>query len=581
MTSDETAVDLSVAANGNTKLPVLADHRLPIIYVRGYAGPTSGIDMQVDDPFYGFNSGATHVRVGGDGNPTFYQFEGPMLRLMIDEQYQLLVHGDQHAFLLDAPPGSLPAATLWVYRFYDQAATTFVPQPHLGVVERVFTALHRHVSADGFDIETAAAGLYDLIDLVLRKTKDADRVIVVAHSMGGLVARCMMQKICLLPDKRDPDHSRDRQPAKKLISKFFTYGTPHGGISFDVGALNWAEQAFGPAGSDIFAPAKMYGYLTKDAHFGDLPANGSNWDPQLIPEDVFDPADIFCLIGTDPSDYGLSRVVVGPKSDGLVRIEHAYVRGANRAYVYKSHSGTYGEVNSEEGYQNLRRFLFGRWKVQVSFDGLPGYPADMEKRPESDRWPVWQADMRMAIRGLPVVVSEQLAAHWCPIQLNEELRRSGDAPDHPVPLVTTFLRGTTDDDGGDPAHGGRARYSLSLRVYQLDERAGAFRFADHLEQVPDWSDSLIVDVGPDNAGTGLQAWLAWNSRVRGSIAAFDPITDGLPEPERHPAPLERDNGHWQCRIDLPAAARELPILGPAARLTITITDRDAAMPPDG
>ena len=82
--------------------------RLPIIYVRGYAGATSGIDTQVDDPFYGFNNGATHVRVGGDGDPMFYQFEGPMLRLMIDEQYQLLVHGDQHAFLEDAPPGSLP-----------------------------------------------------------------------------------------------------------------------------------------------------------------------------------------------------------------------------------------------------------------------------------------------------------------------------------------------------------------------------------------------------------------------------------------------------------------------------------------
>jgi hypothetical protein len=60
-------------------------------------------------------------------------------------------------------------------------------------------------------------------------------------------------------------------------------------------------------------------------------------------------------------------------------------------------------------------------------------------------------------------VSEQLAAHWCPIQLNEELSNSGDNPDHPVPLVTTFLRAPA-DDGGDPAHGGRARYSLTLRV---------------------------------------------------------------------------------------------------------------------
>jgi hypothetical protein len=559
--------------------------RLPIIYVRGYAGPTSGVDTQVDDPFYGFNNGATHVRVGGDGDPMFYQFEGPMLRLMIDEGYQLLVHGNQHAFLQDAPVGSLPAATLWVYRFYDQAATTFVPQPHQGVLQRLYTGLHRQVSAPGFDIETAAAGLYDLIDLVRRKTRDADKVIIVAHSMGGLVARCMMQKICLLPDTRDPDPGKhhDRRPAKDLISKFFTYGTPHGGISFDIGALNWAEEAFGPAGSDIFAPAKMYGYLTKDAAFGDVPARGSDWDPQVIPETIFRPEDVFCLIGTDPRDYGLSRVVVGPKSDGLVRIEHAYVRGANRAYVHKSHSGSYGEVNSEEGYQNLRRFLFGRWKVEVAFDGLPAYPVNMEQLPETERWPVWQADMRLAVRGLPVVMSEQQAAHWCPIQLNDELKRLGDSPDHPVPLVRTFLcqpAAGTEDDPDSRSHGGRARYSLALRVYEVDERAGSFRFAEHLEQVPDWSDSLIVDVGPNDTGTGLQAWLAWNSQVGGPITAFDPITDGLQEPQRHPVQLTRENTHWQCHADFPETAQALPILGPAARLTITITDRDAAMPAD-
>jgi hypothetical protein len=548
--------------------------RLPIIYVRGYAGPTSGIDTQVDDPFYGFNKGATHVRVGGGSDPMFYQFEGPMLRLMIDEQYQLLVHGDQHGFLQDAPDDSLPAATLWVYRFYDQAATTFVRQPHRGVLERLYTRVHHQITADGFNIETAAVGLYDLIDLVLRKTKEADKVIIVAHSMGGLIARCMMQKICLLPDDRDPGKRKDRDPAQKLISKFFTYGTPHGGIAFNVGALNWAEEAFGPAGSDIFAPAKMYGYLTKDAHFGQEAPNDSNWDPQTIPQSVFRAEDVFCLVGTDPADYGLSRVVVGPKSDGLVRIEHAYVRGANRAYVYKSHSGTYGEVNSEEGYQNLRRFLFGRWKVQVFLDGLPAYPANMADLPEDQRWPVWQADMRLTVRGLPVVMSEQQAAHWCPIQQIHQHTRLASTPGHPVPLVATFLRPANPAD--DPVHGGRARYSLSLRVYQLDERAGSFRFAEHLEQVPDWSDSLIVDVGPNDTETGLQAWLAWNSQVSGSINAFDPITDGLAEPDRHPAQVTRDNDQWICHADLPKVAKALSILGPAARLTIIITDRNTA-----
>ncbi len=31
--------------------------KLPIVYVRGYAGPTAGIDTAVEDPFYGFNAG--------------------------------------------------------------------------------------------------------------------------------------------------------------------------------------------------------------------------------------------------------------------------------------------------------------------------------------------------------------------------------------------------------------------------------------------------------------------------------------------------------------------------------------------
>jgi hypothetical protein len=65
--------------------------KLPIVYVRGFAGDTSGINKAVADPFYGFNEGSTHVRVGGDGEPIFYQFESPLLRLHLDEDYQILV----------------------------------------------------------------------------------------------------------------------------------------------------------------------------------------------------------------------------------------------------------------------------------------------------------------------------------------------------------------------------------------------------------------------------------------------------------------------------------------------------------
>ena len=55
------------------------------------------------------------------------------------------------------------------------------------------------VSADGFNIEVAATELYNMIIEILGRTKQS-KVILVAHSMGGLVARCMMQKICQMPD---------------------------------------------------------------------------------------------------------------------------------------------------------------------------------------------------------------------------------------------------------------------------------------------------------------------------------------------------------------------------------------------
>ncbi|MEP7177915.1 MAG: alpha/beta fold hydrolase, partial [Pseudonocardiales bacterium] len=320
----------------------------PIIYVRGYAGPTSGIDTQVDDPFYGFNKGATHVRTGGGGDPMFYQFEGPLLRLITEHGYALQVHGDQRRLLSD-PAVMIEKKSIWVHRFYDEAATTFHAAAQETLLRRVFDWAHHHVSADGFNIENAAADLYDLIEKVLARS-GADKVYLVAHSMGGLIARCMMQKMCgTAPTGSDTP----RKHAKQIVAKLFTYGTPHGGIATELSAVNKAMEIFGPAGSQIFAPPVMYSYLTPGVDFGDSDKVPANWDPRTLPDGVFDVDDVFCIVGTDPADYGLSKIVVGPKSDGLVRIENAYVKNAHRAFIYKSHSGSYGEVNSEEGYQNL------------------------------------------------------------------------------------------------------------------------------------------------------------------------------------------------------------------------------------
>jgi pimeloyl-ACP methyl ester carboxylesterase len=529
--------------------------KLPVVYVRGYAGATTGIDTAVDDPFYGFNSGGTHVRVDGDGSPTFYQFEGPMLRLMIDEGYQLLVRGGQDAYLKSIADGGLSnaQASIWVYRFYDTAADTFNAPPKRPFLDGLFHHVETQVSAPGFNIEVAATGLYDFIKEILAKT-GAPKVNLVAHSMGGLVARCMLQKISQTPDGDQP-----RTPGAELVDRFFTYATPHGGIVFTAGALNQLEQVVGPAGSAIFSPPNMYGYLTKGAKWGDEPPPG--WDPRAVPPEIFDPDRIFCLVGTDPQDYGLSRVVVGPQSDGLVRIPDAQLTNpdTHRAYVYRSHSGRYGIVNSEEGYQNLRRFLFGRYQVAIRFGGLDIASTGADTAEDADADAKWQADLRMSVRGLPVVMDEQLAAHYCPIELTAELAAQA-GPAGLVPLTSVFLLTPGSGQGPVPT---RCRFALQLRVFRVVERSGFFDFSYHLEQIADWDDTLIADIGyPDDAATTgePQVWAAWNSAVSGVLAKTDPIQDKS---------LELAGTGYE--IQLPETARA--ILGASSTLCFTVTER--------
>ncbi|MFK0260172.1 esterase/lipase family protein [Streptomyces angustmyceticus] len=525
--------------------------RSPIIYLRGYAGPPSGVDKQTDDPFYGLNSGATHIRVGGEGTPRFYQFEGPLLRLMSDEGYQLLVRGDQHAYLQSQADGAVAPESIWVHRFYDCAASTFGTS---------VTA-----APEEFDLERAAERLYDFVQLVRRKT-GAPKVHLVAHSMGGLLARCLIQKVSRTADPRTGE---PRRPGSELVDKLFTYGTPHGGIAFDFGGglVDWAMETFGPNGSDIFAPDRMYTYLTPGASNGDDPP--PDWRPNEIPAEAFDTRRVFCVVGTNAADYGLVEKAVGPRSDGLVHIDNAYVRHAHRAFVHRSHSGRYGLVNSEEGYQNLRRFLFGNYQVRADLRGLelPDQPSGASR--------VWQAEVRLAVRGLPTVMHEQRAAHYCPIQLNQESARHGSAEGDAggVPLATAFLldRGTGRGLDRGTGRGGResrltlrSRYTLVLRVFHLVEKNGRFFWEDHLEQVPDWEDTLIVDVGPRDlsAETGAQAWAAWNSQIPGSIDDTDPIA-------AEPCRMVEDGDDLHTEIPMPEIVR--PLLGSTSRLRLTVS----------
>ncbi|MEV6352694.1 alpha/beta fold hydrolase [Streptomyces hydrogenans] len=498
--------------------------RLPIIYLRGFAGGQSGIDSAVADPFLGFNAGSTHIRIGPDDKPSFYQFESPLLRLMVDEGYQLLVQGSQETYL--DTHAEIPAESIWIHRFYDSSASTWGGTP------------------EEFRVEDAAEHLLELID-ELRAKAHVDRVHLVAHSMGGLISRCLIQKI--LPE-------RGIEPSAR-VAKLFTYGTPHGGITFDLGfgLLERLRDAIGINGAEIFGRERMYRYLTPGASSADEPPE--DWDPRAMPADgepfAFPHRQIFCLVGTNPGDYevahGLSSAAVGPRSDGLVQIDNASVPGAFGAYVHRSHSGHYGLVNSEEGYQNLRRFLFGDLKVESAL---------VRFRLPEERNTSWQAEVGLSIRGLQVVMHERTGDQWCPIQLGDDAR-SGVDGDGAVPLVSTFLC----ENLASPNGAGALRYALHLRVLSLRERDNGFLdFRDHIERTADFDDILIVDVSGDGGVPALRA--TWNSEVTGPISEYKPA--GLTLADEDPA-----GGSWVTHIPLPDSTG--PILGEDARIRLTVT----------
>jgi len=511
--------------------------RLPVIYVRGFAGSGSGINTAVDDPFYGFNQGSVQVRVDGADRPAFHQFESPLLRLMIDEGYQLLVHGDQEAYLRAQDSGSVPAATLWVHRFYDEFASLLTKDP------------------GQFSLERAATSLLDLVQLVRLKT-GAPRVFLVAHSMGGLIVRSLLQRT--LPD--DPDLGGSLDAGAALVDRAFTYASPHGGIEFvGFGLLERIRDLTGILGADIFGPDRMYEYLTPTRVDG-APAR-QDFDATRLPAGSFPLDRFFCLVGTNSKDYttalGLSSQAVGARSDGLVQVENAFLQGAPRSLVHRSHSGRYGIVNSEEGYQNLRRFLFGDLAITANLVGLelPGNASDDT---------AWQLETALSIRGLPVVLHEQTSAHLCPIQI--ERRAHTDAVDTPVPLVTTFLSFSAsrppDDSSGAPLP--TMRHVLRLKLISLRERGGLLSFLDHLEQTADWSDTLVVDIGRDGSEQ-VATWATWNSEIPGAIRDWNPIdTPALDDADGRP-------GHWRVLVPVPANARAL--LGANAAVEIVVEAR--------
>jgi pimeloyl-ACP methyl ester carboxylesterase len=339
----------------------------PIVYVRGYAMTPGEREQVFHDAYYGF--GVTSVEKRQAPPPHFFEadiFEGLLIRLMKDHQYIDSTNAGLDREDVD------PSRSIWVSRFYDpdyfSDKIRSIEEHAQDLCNLVCEAIPKRLEQLGVD----PAGY---------------KVILLAHSMGGLVCRSFIQK--LLPDKgEDP---------KSWVHRFVTMGTPHRGI--DLGAIpdvleDWAVNRLNPFDSSIFKEDRMRTYLNlkETKKKGKKPAKTDSYVydiHSLGAENVFPIKRCLCIIGSDWTSYGAVRKLTGGFSDGLVKQNHAYLVSGPRppgggdedteydddqtafwANVHRAHSGFRGIVNSYESYENIQRFLFGDTIFEIELDNI-------------------------------------------------------------------------------------------------------------------------------------------------------------------------------------------------------------------
>jgi len=499
----------------------------PIIYVRGYAMSRAEIDETTADPFCGFNIGSTVYRATPDPKtpPKKFIFESPLVRLQSDFEYSDVYEGGVD---INDPDwtGFIPTRSIVVYRYYDPASSL------LG-------------NSKTPSIKDFAKGLNDLIlrvrDLVCGDPENAVkpkdfRCHLVAHSMGGLVCRAFLQ-----------NPANGTKQARDCVDKFFTYATPHNGI--DMAGINVPEW-LGANDINNFNRDNMANYLAIDPALYKR-TKRVDW----IPEESFPSEKIFCLVGTNRSDYevakGLSRTFAGNGSDGLVRVANASVWGVNAqnkfsapsatAYAYRSHSGYFGIVNSEESYQNLVRFLFGDVRVDVWLDVFDvRVPQELEKANEDgDVQALYQFEVLASPRGKRWFLTRRVAEEDS-VACRDHSVLSKATPKKPEQIyLSTIFLATRYKVTSTP---GTLAYSMTIGVrvpdYEVEKKFWPDR---HYEGDYLYRDSVIIELLPPADGrTKWQVKYNWQSK----------------DPGQAEKPIDVDPDDGTIEIDIPFSTKD-------------------------
>lgn len=491
----------------------MAQQKWPIIYVRGYAMTQGEIDETTADPFCGFNLGSTVYRATPDKDrpPRKFVFESPVVRLGLEHGYTGVYDNGFDIVDKDFARKCIPPASIVIFRYYDDASLL------LGTGEVA-------------PIDDFARRLGDLIlrvrELVCSeeanpRIPEADfRCYLVAHSMGGLVCRAFVQ-----------NPACDPKGARRHVDKLFTYGTPHNGI--DMAGLNvpsWLKAN----GINTFNRKTMAAFLNLDPEFGRT--KRVDWLPERANE--FSAKRVFCMIGTNRVDYeagmGLSRTFAGHGSDGLVRIENASVWGINAAggatpcataYAYRAHSGYFGVVNSEEAYQNLVRFLFGDYRVdiwaEVSELQLPPEVREAQAK-NRDVNALYQFEITAAPRGTRWFLTRRIAEEDSVACRTLAQLQSQNPEERSVYLSTVFLSEKAKVKQDRPSLGYAVHLGIRVPDYEIE---GRFFGEDHYEGGALFRDTVEIELFPPQAPAAdwrvVHIWKGSNVRQEFAVTPQD------------------------------------------------------------
>ena len=147
----------------------------PIIYVRGYAMTRAEIVETTSTPYMGLEAGSTKIRQAQDGSVVKFVFESPLVRLMKDYGYRDVYDGGAEL------RGGISPRSIVIHRYYDVADPAFGDGKAPSIIEAAASLGRRILELRDSVCGNNASQRRDF------------RVYLVAHSMGGLICRCLLQ----------------------------------------------------------------------------------------------------------------------------------------------------------------------------------------------------------------------------------------------------------------------------------------------------------------------------------------------------------------------------------------------------